>query len=211
MRVEDAVAAARAGADAIGMVFYRSAKRAISSDRAKSILQALPGFVTPVGLFVDSSAQDVREIAGMLGLSHVQLHGHEDAEYIRQLKEFSVLKAVRVAKETFRDELDSWRIQIDRGLPNLKGLVLETPGTAPGGSGLENDWTTMIEAAAAGAFEGLPPIIAAGGLTPQNVGEVVRAIRPWAVDVSSGVEETFGQKSVQKIEAFVAAVREADG
>jgi phosphoribosylanthranilate isomerase len=208
-RVEDALAAARAGADAIGMVFYSGAKRCITAERAKEILSVLPPFVTSVGLFVDSPAAEVRRVALSLGLRHVQLHGHEDAESVRQLEGFAVLKAVRVAREIFRSELDAWREAIASGLPQLRGLVLETPTSAPGGTGIENDWNAVREAQAAGAFTGLPPIIAAGGLTPENVAPVVRDLHPWAVDVSSGVEESFGHKSSKKIEAFIAAV--ADG
>ena len=93
---------------------------------------------------------------------------------------------------------------------HIAGLVLETAGEQPGGTGIANDWQAIREHQAAGHFRRLPPIIAAGGLTPQSVGQVVRDIRPWAVDVSSAVESSIGQKSEEKIEAFVGAVRDAD-
>ena len=94
---------------------------------------------------------------------------------------------------------------------NLKGFVLETSGTGqPGGTGVANDWAAVALHQSRGAFERLPPIIAAGGLTPESVGRVVREVRPWAVDVSSGVEESRGVKSEAKIRAFVAAVRDAE-
>jgi phosphoribosylanthranilate isomerase len=210
-RAEDALTAARAGADAIGLVFYPGAKRCISIERAREILRALPPFVTPVGLFVDQSIDEVRSTASALGLRHLQFNGHEEPRTIAELKEFVIIKAVRVARDSFAEELARWRETIARhSLPHLRGLVLETASAHPGGSGMENDWEAVHQAIQQGAFAGLPPIIAAGGLTPTNVADVVRRISPWAVDVSSGVEESFGIKSAQKIEAFVKAVRETE-
>jgi len=207
-RVEDALAAARAGADAIGLVFQKSAARYVAPERAQEILAALPPFVTPVGLFVDAPVSEVRVSAHSLGLRHVQLHGHEDAEYVRDLREFVILKAVRVARETFASEMNGWKQQIHRGgLSHFRGIVLETATSAAGGTGLVNDWQFIQECQSQGLFASLPPLIAAGGLTPVNVAEVVRSIQPWAVDVSSGVEVTKGIKSVEKIEAFVGEVR----
>jgi phosphoribosylanthranilate isomerase len=210
-RREDAQAAARAGADAIGMVFYPAARRCIPIDRARQILHTLPAFVTPVGLFVDQDVDEVRRIAGSLHLRHVQLHGRESAEDVAALREFTIVKAIRAARETLRAELDLWRENMESlDLCNLQGFVLETPSTtAPGGTGVENDWTAVADVQRAGAFEGLPPIIAAGGLRPDNVADVVRLLHPYAVDVSSGVESAFGEKSPEKIEAFIEQVARA--
>lgn len=206
-RVEDALAAARAGADAIGLVFCKSAARYITTERAREIIAALPPFVTPVGLFVDESSEQVREIARELGLRHIQLHGSEPPDAIRALRQYCVIKAVRAAPETFATELVGWRDQVRRGgLEALRGLVLETDAPAPGGTGVANDWNFIRQCQAQGAFLHLPPIIAAGGLTPQSVGDVIRLLHPWAVDVSSGVESVKGIKSREKIEAFVRAV-----
>jgi phosphoribosylanthranilate isomerase len=208
--VDDALAAARAGADAIGLIFHPAAKRNVSLERAEEILRALPPFVTPVGLFVDAGAERVREIAVKLGLRHIQLHGDETPEDIEPLREFTILKAIRVHAEKFGADLEIWRGQIRKlRLEHLQGLVLETPGTA-GGSGIANDWTTVNRHRQRGDLIGLPHLIAAGGLTPETVAQVVRELRPWAVDVSSGVEEQPGRKSPPKIEAFVRAVRAAD-
>ena len=210
MRVEDAVAAARAGADAIGMVFHRPAPRCITLERAREILAALPPFVTPVGLFVDAPLQEISQTARSLGLRHLQLHGHEDAAYVRLLDGVVILKAVRTARETFRAELENWRREIGKGgLAHLRGLLLETAGDAPGGTGVANDWEFVKSCQAEGAFDGLPAIIAAGGLTPGNVAAVGRDLKPWAVDVSSGVEASKGVKSHEKIAAFVNAVNDA--
>ena len=211
-RPEDAVLATRAGADAIGMVFHAASPRNVTVDRAREILAVLPPFVTAVGLFVDASTESILAIARELGLRHVQLHGVEAPEQVRALAPLTVIKSVRVERERFAKTLDGWRAAM-RGMPltNLAGFVLETPNTAaPGGTGIPNDWETVVEALRAGAFEGLPALIAAGGLDPQSVPGVVRAVRPYAVDVSSGVEEMRGCKSEAKVRAFVHAVREAD-
>lgn len=212
MRPEDAAAAARAGADAIGLVFYATAGRRVSVDRAREIVAALPPFVTPVGLFVDSAAGEVADVAKHLGLRHVQLHGREAPQDVEALRDFTVLKAIRVARDQLAQTLQTWRTAIrELSLTNLAALLLETAGTAQaGGTGVENDWETIAAAREAGAFDGLPPLVAAGGLTPANVADVVRRLRPWAVDVSSGVEESRGVKSVGKMKAFVHAVQDAD-
>lgn len=212
-RPEDALVAARAGADAIGMVFYPQARRCINVERAREILRALPAFVTPVGLFVDQDVEEIRRIAGALHLRHVQLHGHESEDVVAALRELTVLKAIRANRETLKVELDVWREAIaSMELGHLGGFVLETPSTAgPGGTGVENDWVAIADLQRAGVFDGLPPVIAAGGLRPENVAAVVRRLRPYAVDVSSGVEAAFAEKSAEKVEQFVAEVRRAEG
>ena len=212
-RVEDALLAAEAGADAIGISLHPASPRYVPPEVAGRIVAALPPFVTPVGLFVDAPAEHVNATARRLGLRHVQLHGHEGPADVRAVAA-TVIKAVRVARERFQAELARWRpAGAVPDLPNLAGLVLETAGTAePGGTGVENDWEALTAARRAGWFEGVPRIIAAGGLRPGTVAAVVRSVRPWAVDVSTGVEidGQKGRKSEQKVRAFVQAVREAD-
>jgi phosphoribosylanthranilate isomerase len=210
MRPQDAIAAARAGADAIGMVFYPLAKRCIAADVARKIMHALPAFVTPVALFVDQDVEEMKGLAASLGIRHVQLHGHESPATVAALREFTVLKALRAARDTLAAELTFWRESLESlDLANLQGFVLETPGGAPGGTGIENDWEAIAALQQARTFEGLPPLIAAGGLTPENVATVVQRLRPYAVDVSSGVESTFGQKCPEKISAFINAATSA--
>ena len=210
MRPEDALEAARAGTDAIGMVFYPKAKRCISVERGREILHRLPAFVSPVALFVDQDVDEIKHVAGQLGIRHVQLHGHESPATVAALRDFTVLKALRAGRETLGPELEFWREAMESlELSNLQGFVLETPGGAPGGTGVENDWEGIAALRKEGKFDGLPPVIAAGGLRPENVADVVRLLRPYAVDVSSGVEETFGEKSPQKIAEFVRCVTEA--
>lgn len=208
--VEDALAAARAGADAIGMVFYKPARRCVTMERAREIMAALPPFITPVGLFVDADVNEMRETIESLGLRHVQLHGHESPETVAALHDRIVLKAVRVAPETLAVELQAWRAAIlTYSLNNLRGLILETAGPGIGGTGIENDWAAIARLQREGAFDGVPSLIAAGGLRPDNVARVIRELKPWAVDVSSGVEDAPGRKSAGMIDAFIAAVREA--
>jgi phosphoribosylanthranilate isomerase len=211
-RVEDAVAAARFGADAIGMVFHPPVARNVPLERARQIMAALPAFVTPVGLFVDAETRLILEICEELRLRHVQLHGRETPEQVAELRGLAVIKALPVDPETFAGELANWReAMASPSLSNLKALVLETGGTKQaGGTGIENNWAVIAEHQRRGDFASLPPIIAAGGLNPHNVAQVVRALNPWAVDVSSGVESFLGHKSPEKIEAFVSAVRGAD-
>jgi phosphoribosylanthranilate isomerase len=212
-RLEDAMAAAGAGADAIGMIFYELAPRFIEPDVAHRIVRALPPFVEPVGVFVDADAETIVETAADLGLRTVQLNGDEMPSLIRDLEGLSVIKAVRVDRESFEDELNEWRTAIlEFELDNLAAFVLEPAKTGqPGGTGIANDWETVQHLQREGTFEDLPPIIAAGGLTPETVADVVGKVRPWAVDVASGVEQSRGIKSAEKVRAFVAAVRAADG
>jgi phosphoribosylanthranilate isomerase len=211
-RVEDALAAARLGADAVGMVLHPAAKRNVPLDVARQIIASLPAFVTPVGLFVDAPFAHVRQTAVELGLRHVQLNGEESPDLVAELAPLRVVKAIRVDAMSFDDTLYVWRTAVARlKLTNLVGLVLEPAGTGhAGGSGIANDWSTVRAAVAAGKWVGLPPLIAAGGLRPETVGDVIRAIHPYAVDVSSGVEDgVAGEKSHEKIAAFITVVAAA--
>jgi phosphoribosylanthranilate isomerase len=206
MRPEDAAAACALGADAIGMIFHPSSPRNISIERAMLIMEQVAPFVTPVGVFVDSPAAQVKEVAATLGLRIVQLSGKETPDDVAALRPLRVIKAIRVVRGQLRLALQHWH-----GVKNVIGLLME-PGmtTEPGGTGVANDWNEVIEAQRAGAFENLPPLIAAGGLKSENVADVVRRLRPFAVDVSSGVESERGIKSEEKIAAFVRNVRDAD-
>jgi phosphoribosylanthranilate isomerase len=212
MRVDDAKAAVAAGVDAVGMIFHSPSPRNISIDRAKEIIRHLNPFVTPVGVFVDALASRVMEVTVELGLHTVQLHGQEPVERIAQLRKqkLKIIKAVKVDGK-LEQELERWRGAMSLVGDMLAGFVLETGGTPqPGGSGVANDWQRIKQLQDKGAFNGLPPLIAAGGLDAKNVKDVVRSLRPWAVDVSSGVESSLGHKSGQMIEDFVAMVRAAD-
>lgn len=209
--VEDALVAAKAGADAIGLIFHPPAARGVAITTAEEIVAAIPPFLTPVGLFLDSPAFSVESVARRLKLQWVQLHGHETAREVKELGAFHVLKAIHVKPNKLDEALDPWREAVAAGLPNLKGLILETGWTsAKGGTGIENDWEQIRLIQDEGGFDSLPPIILAGGLRPSSVGSVIEMLRPWAVDVSSGVEEVKGRKSPERIAAFIKAVRCAD-
>jgi phosphoribosylanthranilate isomerase len=186
------------------MVLHASSKRLISIERAREIVEALPPLVGAVGLFVDDDPQAITATVRVLGLSAVQLHGDESPDAVRALAPMPVIKAVHVDAATFDEDLRRWR---EKAPTNLAGLLMDS---AAGGSGVANDWLTLQLHVDDGDFVGLPPWIAAGGLTPTTVGKVVRELRPWAVDVSSGVEERPGEKSAQLMREFIAAVREAD-
>lgn len=195
-RVEDALAAARAGAHAIGLVFYRPSPRHVTPEAARAIVQALPPFVTAVGLFVDASADEVREAIGVAHIGLLQFHGSETPEFCRQ---FGVpyMKAVRVRP-------GSDLLQYARDYHDAKALLLDAyvEGTH-GGTGQSFDWSLIPRA--------LPlPVVLSGGLDPRNVAGAIQQVRPWAVDVSSGVESAPGIKDAAKIAAFMSGVRNAD-
>jgi phosphoribosylanthranilate isomerase len=207
MRPEDAAMAAACGADAVGVILHPASPRNVPLEMAERILSALPPFVTPLGVFVNSTVEQILDISERLGLECVQLHGDETREVVAALGGLSVIKAIRVVPATFSQSLN-----VFRGLANLKGIVLETGGTRePGGTGVANDWELIRKFQEAGAFDGLPAMVAAGGLNPGNVEGVIRLLRPWAVDVSSGVEAKRGEKSERLVREFIEAVERADG
>lgn len=212
-RAEDAAAAVRAGADAIGMVFDPQAGRCVREADAPKILEAVPAFVAAVGVFANHSMGEIRSVVNELPFSTVQLNGDESPEFVDDLKPIRVIKALRVSRGD-TGLLEQWRsAAAELELTNLVGIVLETAGEgkARGGTGVANDFGGLAEMRKAGNFDGLPPLIAAGGLTAENVGEAIHLLHPMAVDVSSGVESAPRQKSAEKIEAFIRAVRAADG
>lgn len=194
-RLEDAAAAARAGADAIGLVFDPHSPRYVAPERAADIARSVPPFVTVVGLFVNAEPARIRETLSRVRIALLQFHGSETPEQCR-LYDFPYLRAVRMQEGV--DLHAQARAYVDAA-----GLLLDThePSVA-GGSGRRFDWSRVPRDVA-------KPIILAGGLTPENVAEAARAVRPYAVDVSSGVEKAKGIKDADKIAAFVRAVREA--
>jgi phosphoribosylanthranilate isomerase len=194
-RVEDALAAVRAGADAIGLVFDPQSPRYVASARAAEIARAVSPFVTVVGLFVNTQPEQVREILGQVRIALLQFHGSETPEQCR-VYDLPYIKAVRM-----QDGVDLSATA--RRYGDAAGLLLDAfvPHVA-GGSGQVFDWTRVPR--------DLPkPVIVAGGLNAGNVADAVRTARPYAVDVSSGVESSKGIKDASKIDAFVRAVMEA--
>jgi len=202
------LAALSRGAESV--VFVERSPRFVTIEQAERVITALPPFVEPVGLFVDANVDQVWSVCEALGLRTVQLHGGETPTYISQLIDLRVLKSVSFDPRSFDDAAALWR-----GAPrHVTGLLWDTPpadGDAlPGGSGRRFDWHAMAELRRAARFDDLPPLILAGGLTADNVADAVTAVRPYAVDVSSGVERTRGEKCPALIAAFCQAVREAD-
>lgn len=194
-RVEDALAAARAGADAIGLVFDPASPRCVGLDQAAAIGRALPPFVTVVGLFVDAAPERIREVLSRVGLDLIQFHGTETPEQCR-LPSRPYVKAVRM-------QPDSDVHAAERVYADAAGLVLDSFAPhAAGGTGQTFDWARIPP-------DLKKPVILAGGLTPGNVGAAIRRVRPYAVDVSSGVEQGKGIKDADKIAAFLRAVAAA--
>ena len=195
-RVEDGLAAAHAGAHAVGLVFHRASPRCVEIGRARAIVERLPPFVAAVGLFVDPQPDDVARILREVRLSLLQFHGDEAPEVCARFG-LPYLKACRVAGGT--DLLQYAALH-----RSAKGLLLDAYVTdAHGGTGRSFDWSMIPR--------DLPlPVVLAGGLTSSNVGEAIRVVRPWAVDVSSGVEREPGVKDAGKIAAFMRGVRDAD-
>lgn len=195
-RPEDALAAARAGAHAIGLVFYSKSPRYITPVRAAEIIRVLPPFITTVGLFVDATPGEVRAVLAKAPVSLLQFHGDEPPSFCRGFG-LPYIKAVRV-----RPGVDL--LQYASDYHDAKALLLDAYVEGlHGGSGAAFDWSLIPR--------GLPlPVILSGGLTPENVMEAVRIIRPSAVDVSSGVESAKGIKDAHKIAAFIKGVRSGD-
>ncbi len=208
MRAEDAALASSLGADAIGMIFHAPARRNIGLDAAKEIVAATGPFVMPVGVFVNAEVETIVRTAAALRMTTVQLHGDESTEHLKQLADRGLrsIKAVRVDASLPRT-MEMWRA-FAASNPGLVGIVLETASSAPGGAGIPNDFAAIRRYQNAGLFAGLPVIIA-GGLTPENVAEVITSLHPYAVDVSSGVEASLGRKSPAKLQRFCAQVRTA--
>lgn len=205
--VKDAQIAALAGADAIGLNFYVESPRSLPLEMAKQIVAALPSKVSKVGLWVNAPAVEVNEIAEQLDLDCIQLHGDEPPEYLAELVERPVLRAVRFGGDN-QDELAE-HLKICNGIRPLAGVLIDVlkPGVF-GGTGEEIDWARLAECRA--SF-GECPLILAGGLTPFNVEEAIAVVRPTGVDVASGVEKTPGAKDLLLVRAFTNAVKKAYG
>jgi phosphoribosylanthranilate isomerase len=191
-RVEDALLAAQLGADAVGVVMTAHSKRQVSLEQAKAIVDAMPPFVTTVVLCMDDDAGFVQEIIDQVRPSLLQFHGAESDEWCRQFGH-PYLKAIAMGA-------GAAALYQLRDHPHAAGLLLDGHGLGEaGGSGKTFDWSLMPR-------DVKQPLILAGGLTPANVAEAIRVARPWAVDVSSGIESAPGIKDPAKLRDFIAAV-----
>lgn len=192
-RVEDARAAAAAGATVIGMVFWPGSPRAVGSEAARRIVSALPAGVPAIGVFVNQSVEEINAAIDAAGLFGVQLHGDEPVDVIARIRR-PVIRSMTLDDAAMIDALP----------PEVTVLLDAADPVKRGGTGQTIDWTAAREIARR------RPVVLAGGLTPDNVGRAIDAVRPYAVDVSSGVEAAPGIKDRARIAAFIEAVRRAD-
>lgn len=189
--LEDARLAVEYGADALGFVFYEGSPRHVFPETVREIISHLPPFVTTVGVFVNASPQEIREVMDLAGLDVVQLHGDEPQEECSLFPR--VIKAFRVRELSDIERLKGYSVSaylLDAYDPEV-----------PGGTGQTFNWDIAVEAKKYG------PIILAGGLTPENVADAVSRVRPYAVDVSSGVEAQKGKKDPEKMRLFIERVK----
>jgi phosphoribosylanthranilate isomerase len=196
-RPEDGVAAARAGADAIGLVFYPPSPRFLSVERALEIRDALPPFVQTVALFVNPDAAQVAQVIGRVKPSLLQFHGEETPQFCGEFG-LPFAKACRV-----KPGVDA--LKYLRPFSRASAWLFDSYVPEYGGVGESFDWSLIP------AVEGGRHVILSGGLSAANVAEAVRRVKPWGVDVSSGVESAKGIKDAARIAAFIAEVRNADG
>ena len=191
-RPDDAELAVDLGADALGFIFWTGSPRVVSAERVASISQGLPPFVTRVGVFVDASPADVHAAVGRAGLDAVQLHGDEAVE------DFDALGARVVRAMSLEDDH-----AVERALrlpAHVMPLVDAADRARRGGTGQRADWDRAY------ALAGRRRLILAGGITPENVVDAVRQVRPWGIDVSSGVEDAPGIKNADRLRALFDAV-----
>lgn len=196
--VEDALLACELGADAIGLNFYEKSPRCISPFTARKVIQKLPPFVASVGIFVNWQVAPVTTLAKALGLTTAQLHGDEPPKLVREIaKKVSVIKALHVGKGSGVPPFAKYR--------GVTAFLLDAPHSGQyGGTGHTADWSLASTAAKSHS------ILLAGGLTPENVAEAILTVRPYAVDVTSGVESKPGKKDHAKLRAFFEAVARAN-
>lgn len=195
-RREDGSEASRLGVDAVGLVFYAKSARAVDAGQAGEILAGLPPFVTTVGLFVDPKPAEVERVLARVPLDLLQFHGNESPEFCVRFGR-PYIKAIRM-----RDGIDL-AAECER-YHEARGLLLDTyqPGV-PGGTGESFDWARVPAELASS-------IVLAGGLSPQNVGAAIKQVRPYAVDVSGGVEASKGVKDAAKMAAFIGEVKRVE-
>lgn len=202
-RLQDALCAVESGVDALGFIFHRKSARYVDPEEARLIIEQLPPFVDVVGVFVDKDREEVEEIISYCRFGYVQLHGEESPKYterlLRQTSPCEVIKAFRVGEHTVSEDFEPY-------LPNVKAFLLDTyDKELAGGTGTSFDWSLIPR------LELRKPYLLAGGLDPLNIEAALQMVRPYGVDVNSGVEVAPGIKDHQKIREFVRIVREFDG
>ncbi len=190
--LQDAIFAADYGADAIGFVFAKSIRK-VSKEKVRSIVRKLPPFVTTVGLFVNETEENIEAVYRFCGLDAIQLHGNEPPNIINKLKDIKTIKAFRIQNE---EDI----LPIKKYKPNA--ILLDGYSeNKMGGTGISFDWKIVKK------IRTSIPIIVAGGLTPLNVSRAIKIVKPYAVDVSSGVESSPGKKDRKLIKKFIDAAK----
>jgi phosphoribosylanthranilate isomerase len=205
-RAQDVSAAVGAGADALGFVFYPPSPRFVTAAQAASLIAAVPPFVTSVGLFVNASVAEITAITHIAPLALLQFHGDETPEHCAALAAAAnrpFMRVFRVRPDTRGADLLKYENQYRAASPLFSGILLDTFVDAYGGAGKVFDWSIVPKDLA-------PRVVLSGGLSVQNATDAVVRVRPYAVDISSGVEQQKGIKDAHKIAAFVQAVRVAD-
>jgi phosphoribosylanthranilate isomerase len=205
-REQDLLAAVDAGADALGFVFYPKSPRYIAPEQFTALAPALPPYVSGVALFVNATVEQVRQAVDAGPIALLQFHGDETAEEcaaIAAVVKRPFVRAYRVKPDTSSADLLESEAQYRAASPWFSSLLLDTWVDAYGGAGKVFDWSLIPKELA-------PRVVLSGGLSVQNVTSAVMRVRPFAVDISSGVEESKGIKDARKIAAFVDAVRAAD-
>ena len=191
-QLKDALFAVEQGVDAVGFIFYKKSPRAVTMKTVREIITKLPPLVDTVGVFVNESAERVNKIADYCGLDLVQLHGEESPAFCRKIRR-RVIKAFRVKDLQSIKQLEKFPVS---------GFLLDTfSDDLHGGTGKTFDWNLALPAKKMG------PVILAGGLTPRNILQAVRQVRPYGVDVCSGVEKSPGIKDLEKVRAFLKNIR----
>ncbi|WP_050463050.1 phosphoribosylanthranilate isomerase [Herbaspirillum autotrophicum] len=205
-RSQDVAAVVAAGADAVGFVFYPPSPRYVSAAAAAALVATVPPFVSTVGLFVNATVDEVAAVLAQAPLSLLQFHGDETPEQcaaIAHAVKRPFIRAARIGAATSADDLLKCDQDYRSASPFFSGLLLDTLVEQYGGSGKVFDWSLIPEELA-------PRVVLSGGLSVQNATDAVQRVRPYAVDISSGVEQQKGIKDAAKIAAFVTAVRLAD-
>jgi phosphoribosylanthranilate isomerase len=192
----DALTAVQAGADALGFMLYQTSPRRVKREQAATIIRVLPPFVTKVGVFVNPTEAEVRAAIAEVGIDTLQFHGEESPEFCRQFG-LKVIKAFRVR--------DAGSLQQAQLYASEAWLLDSYVAGQPGGTGVTVNWELAADAARRHSW-----VILAGGLTPKNVADAVQKVRPFGVDVASGVESAPGEKDPDKVRAFIAAARSAE-
>jgi len=192
---KDAKICIDAGADALGFVFYKNSKRYITPIKAKEIIRKIPPFISKVGVFVNENFENIIEIANLIKIDYIQLHGYETPEFCKKISNYyPVIKAILI-----KDENDLKQFKIYKKYVNF---LLDTKSESFGGSGKSFNWNLILN-----YKEKIGNFILSGGLNKDNIVDAIKLLNPYAVDISSGVEKSAGKKDKRKVEEFISIVK----